>query len=119
MDKTLGSAGNQTFPALDTNFWDLLQQSDMLNILPVAAYVCDMDGFIKSYNGEAIRLWGKKPVTGPDGARYDGPCKVYRDNGEYIPHDQTSAAACLIYGIPSKDLDIIIERPDNSRIHVR
>jgi PAS domain S-box-containing protein len=85
----------------------------------VATYVCGIDGSIKSYNGEAVRLWGREPAIGLRDERYDGSYKLYRENGDFLPHAQAPSAACLTDGLPIKDLEIIIERPDHSRVHVR
>ena len=110
---------NPTTLAFDLRWLEALQQNDMLDLIPVATYVCDMDGLIKSYNREAARLWGRKPVTGPKGERYNGAYKLYRENGEFLPQNQTPEASCLADGTPIKDLEIIIERPDHSRSHVQ
>ncbi|HTI08985.1 MAG TPA: PAS domain S-box protein, partial [Puia sp.] len=98
---------------------NVLFQSDLLNLLPVAAYACDKEGYISGYNEEAARLWGRKPVMGPGGDRYSGAYRLYGGNGEYLPHDQTPAASCLADGLPRKDQEIVIEQPDHSRIYAR
>jgi len=115
MEKIIGKIMTEKSMGYGIAMPDLLQRSDMLNFLPVAAYACNMDGFIKGYNEEAVKLWGRAPEMGE---RYNGAYKLYDANGDLLPHDQAPAAACLKDGIPRKDLETIIERPDHSRIHV-
>ncbi|HTI92697.1 MAG TPA: PAS domain S-box protein [Puia sp.] len=119
MDNLLERSSSPTTPAFDSRWPEALQQNGMLDLLPVAAYVCAMDGLIKSYNEEAVRLWGRRPVTGPKGERYNGAYRLYRENGELLPQDETPEALCLIDGVPKKDAEIIIERPDHSCSHAR
>ncbi|HMI63345.1 MAG TPA: PAS domain S-box protein [Puia sp.] len=119
MDNSLRTLRGEASLASGSHWLEVVQQSDLLDQLPVAAFVCDLDGSIKSYNEEAVRLWGRRPATGPKGERYDGACKLYLENGDFLPHEQAPAAACLAERRPLKDLEIIIERPDRSRIYAR
>src|SRR4029079_17947588 len=98
---------------------DYLQESSLLNLLPVAVYVCDMSGVIKKYNEQAVKLWGRRPIPGDKDELFSGAYKLYNADGSYIPHHQTPVAACLKEGLPGKDQEVIIERPDHSRIHVQ
>jgi PAS domain S-box-containing protein len=100
-------------------FEEILRQNGILDLLPIAAFACDMDGFIKAYNKEAALLWGWAPVIGVGGARYSGAYRLYRPNGEYMPHNETPVAACLTDGIARKDIEIVVGRPDHTRVHVR
>lgn len=98
---------------------DYLQESNILNLLPAAVYVCDMSGVIKKYNEQAVKFWGRRPIPGDKDERFCGSYKLYHPDGTHLPHNQTPVAACLEDGLPRKDQEVIIERPDNSRIHVR
>ena len=98
---------------------DYLAESHILNLLPAAVYVCDMSGVIKKYNEEAVKLWGRRPVLGDKDERFCGAYKLYLPDGTPLPHDQTPVVACLQDGIPRKDLEVIIERPDLSRVYVK
>jgi PAS domain S-box-containing protein len=98
---------------------DYLQENDILNLLPAAVYICDMSGVIKKYNEHAVKLWGRRPVPGDKDERFCGSYKLYNPDGSYLPHNQTPVAACLEDGLPRKDQEVIIEKPDHSRLHVR
>jgi PAS domain-containing protein len=48
-------------PGLDV----ILRASDgILDILPVATFVCDAAGVILQYNQAAVRIWGRVPEPG-------------------------------------------------------
>lgn len=96
-----------------------LNENHILNILPAAVYVCDMRGIIKKYNEQAALLWGRRPVIGDTEQRFCGAYRLYYPDGRLLPHDQTPVAACLEDGLPKKDLEVVIERPDHSRVCVR
>jgi len=86
--------------------------------LPIAAYVCDDEGTIVEYNEEAAILWGRKPVAGDPSERYNGAYRLYTADGSYLPHDKSPAATCLSDGLARKDIHLIMERPDHSRVDI-
>ncbi|HEY0067888.1 MAG TPA: PAS domain S-box protein [Flavisolibacter sp.] len=98
---------------------EYLGESHVLNLLPVAVYVCDASGRITNYNKKAVELWGRTPRKDDDEERFCGAFKLYYPDGRYMPHSETPVAACLKNGQPYKDEEVIIERPDLSRIVVR
>jgi PAS domain-containing protein len=40
---------------------ELLGASNLLDLLPLAIYVCDASGMIINYNQKAVALWGRAP----------------------------------------------------------
>ena len=40
----------------------------LVEVMPVAVYVCDTSGIIQNYNNRAVELWGREPQTGGSGA---------------------------------------------------
>jgi PAS domain S-box-containing protein len=98
---------------------EYLGESHVLNLLPVAVYVCDAYGRITNYNEKAVELWGRTPRKGDNEERFCGAFKLYYPDGRYMPHSETPVAACLKNGMAYKDEEVIIERPDLSRIVVR
>ncbi len=93
------------------------KESSVFNLLPYAVYVCNKEGKIVNYNRKAVELWGRTP-TKETGEPFSGAYKIYYPDGRYMPHQETSMAACLKDGLPSKDVEVILERPDFSRIIV-
>lgn len=101
---------------LDTEYF---RESNVLNILPAAVYVCDTSGRIINYNAKAVELWGRTPSKNDTDDRFCGSFRLYYPDGTHLPHNETPVAACLADGLPRKDLEVIIERPDLSKIIVR
>ncbi len=98
---------------------ELLKEQNILGKLPIAVYICDADGVIVNYNQKAEEYWGRAPKKGDKDERFCGAYKLYKVDGEFMPHAQTPVAGCLADGVPVKDKEVVIERPDRSRIIVR
>ena len=98
---------------------DLLKHNSLLNLLPIAVYICDDTGVIRQYNDHAVQLWGRKPALNHVDERFCGSCKLYRMNGNELPHTMNPVADCLADGQPRKNMEVVIERPDHSRIIVQ
>jgi PAS domain S-box len=97
---------------------DLLRENSLLNMLPVAVCICNADGIIKKYNIQAIKLWGRVPVLGDKDERFCGAWRLYQPDGTPLLHASGPAAACLADGQPRHNVELIMERPDLSRISV-
>lgn len=93
------------------------KESSVFNLLPYAVYVCNREGKIVNYNRKAVELWGTIP-TKDKNEYFSGAYKIYYTDGRFMPHSETGVAACLKDGLARKDIEIIIERPDFSRIIV-
>lgn len=85
--------------------------------LPIAVYVCEApSGLVRLYNRRAAELWGREPTLGEQ--RYCGALRLFRPDGTHLPHAETPMAEVLLFGGERSD-DVVIERPDGSRITVR
>jgi two-component system sensor histidine kinase UhpB len=87
-------------------------------LMPVAVYVCDTSGIIQSYNNRAVELWGREPKPGDTAQRYCASLRLWSPNGKLVPHEESKMAEVLRTGVPAHDLEVVIERPDGSRITV-
>jgi PAS domain S-box-containing protein len=94
------------------------QKSDILKHLPMAAYVVRADGVVVWYNARAAELWGRKPRIGDTDERFCGAHTLYRADGSHMAHCDTPVALALSTGISVYEEEVIIERPDRSRVHV-
>jgi PAS domain S-box-containing protein len=93
------------------------QWSDaVLNALPVAAYVCDAEGFIERFNPRAAQIWGRSPRVGKGGDKFCGSHRAYRLDGRPMEHADCHMALVLKSGVPLRDQDVIIERATGERI---
>jgi len=102
---------------------EVLRQSEerfrrLVEVMPVAVYVCDTSGRIQSYNRRAVELWGREPKSGATAQRYCGSLRLYSPDGKCVPHQESKMAAVLRTGIEARDLELVIERPDGSCITV-
>ena len=90
----------------------------LVEVMPVAVYVCDTSGIIQNYNKRAVELWGREPRPGDPAQRYCGSLRLYSPDGTLVPHQESKMAEVLRTGIEARDLEVVIERPDGSRITV-
>jgi PAS domain-containing protein len=86
---------------------------------PVAVYSCDASGAIREFNRRAAELWGRAPALGDTNEQFSGSFKMFRTDGSFMPHEQCPMAEVLS-GIISeaRDAEVLIERPDGSRVTV-
>ena len=98
------------------NFANPLENS-IFNNLPIAIYTCDSLGYITSYNSAAESLWGRKPEIGKD--LWCGSWKIYHADGSPIALDTCAMARTLKEGVAIEGEEILVERPDNTRVKVK
>jgi len=91
----------------------------LVELLPLAAYaVRAPDGVIAWFNSRATELWGRVPVAGDTDERFCGAHKLHRPDGTYMAHCDTPVAQALSTGVSVYDEEVVIERPDGSRVTV-
>jgi len=90
----------------------------LVELMPVAVYVCDTSGVIQTYNHRAVELWGREPKFGDTAERYCGSLRLYSPDGKFVPHEKSKMAEALKTGVEVRDLEVVMERPDGSRITV-
>src|SRR4051812_32609 len=90
----------------------------VLEALPAAAYTCDAHGLITYYNQRAVAAWGREPQLNDPADRYCGSFRMSTLDGQWVPHDQCWMARCLIERRAFEGEEIVVERPDGSRLVV-
>jgi len=88
----------------------------ILEKLPAGAYICNPDGLITYFNAQAINVWGRAPALNDPVDRFCGSFKLFTTTGTPITHDQCWMALALQTGEEYIGEEIMIERPDGSRI---
>jgi PAS domain S-box-containing protein len=83
--------------------------------LPFAMYICDRDGLILRYNRRAAELWGRSPKLGDPNERFCGSFRMYRPDGNLLPHNECPMADVLRTGVPVRAQEVHIERPNGLR----
>jgi PAS domain S-box-containing protein len=96
---------------------DIADLKTLISQLPIALYLCESpSGLIRLYNRRAVDLWGQEPVLGEQ--KYSGALRLFRTDGSLLPHAETPMAEVVLFG-GERHEDMVIERPDGSRIVVR
>jgi len=91
----------------------------LFELSPVAVYSCDASGVIQEWNPLAAELWGREPAVGDDHERFCGSFKMFRSDGTFVPHSRCPMAEVVSGKLAEvRDGEILIERPDGSRITV-
>lgn len=116
-EATINQEVFSSLPTTLTN--DSLNDHQILNQLPVAVYVCDINGNILQYNEKAAQLWGRKPGLGSKDDLFSGTSKIFTLDGSCIPLHKTPMTASLQDGLPRKNIELVIQRPDLTRIITR
>ena len=103
---------------------EALRQSEqrfraLFDLGPIAMYSCDATGMIQEFNRRAVTLWGRVPERGNFTERFCGSWKLWRPDGTPLTHSETPLAAALRGEICDlNDVEVLIERPDGSRITI-
>jgi PAS domain S-box-containing protein len=93
-----------------------LRYRTLFDLVPLAVYACDAKGIIQEYNRRAAELWGREPSCNGAGPRFCGSYKIYYPDGRFMPHEDCPMARALRgETLESKDLEIVVERPDGMR----
>ena len=89
----------------------------LFNLGPIAVYYCDSSGAVQNFNRRAVELWGRTPVAGDTAEQFCGSYKLFRPDGSFMPHERCPMAEVLNGTIREAcDQEVIIERPNGSRI---
>jgi signal transduction histidine kinase len=88
----------------------------LLDKLPAGGYLCDPDGLITHFNEHAVKLWGRAPKLNDPVDRYCGSFRLFGKDGSPIAHSACWMALALQTGKEYNGEEIIIERPDGSRL---
>ena len=86
---------------------------------PVAVYTCDRNGVIQEFNRHAADLWGRVPAAGDTDEIFCGSHQMYRPDGRPMLHADSPMAEVVSGKLAAvRDAEVLIERPDGSRVTV-
>lgn len=86
---------------------------ELIDILPVAVYACDLSGVIESHNRCAGELWGSDAQ--PPGTELGCPYSTCAFERAHMHHPECPMGEVLRTGRAVADREIVVERPDGSR----
>ena len=89
-----------------------------LPLLPAAVCVCDQEGTIELFNRTAVELWGYEPPEQRAGLRFCGSHRLFGPDGTPMLHSESPMAEVLRTGCPLRNRELVIGRPDGSRVPV-
>lgn len=89
---------------------------NMLDLLPMAAYVCDPDGLITYFNAKVVEVWGRTPALNDEADRYCGSYRVFSMDGVAIAPTDSWMALAMRQRREYHAQAILVERPDGSRV---
>ena len=55
----------------------MMLDNELLELLPGAVYVCDLDGVVVRYNRRAGELWGRYPIQGDPSELWCGSHRLF------------------------------------------
>src|SRR5581483_10283317 len=88
----------------------------ILDMLPVATFVCDARGTVLEYNSRAVDIWGRAPAAGKTHDDFTSGTRFYEIDG--TPLTRSMLAEVLASGTPVHDAEVLVERPDGTLIAV-
>ena len=95
----------------------MLRASDgILELLPIATFICDARGTILQYNHRAAEIWGRTPRPGQTLDQFTENWKYFMLDG--TPAEHTMMDEVLAGGEAVRDVERIVEREDGSRVIV-
>lgn len=89
---------------------------DILEDLPVAIYTTDSEGRLTYYNQQCVELSGRAPILGHD--MWTVAWKLFSEDGTSLAPDESPTAATLREQRPVRGVELIAERPDESRLNI-
>jgi signal transduction histidine kinase len=91
---------------------------ELVSAMPAAVYACDVDGVITYYNQKSIEIWGRTPDLDQLPWSFLDSRRMYRVDGTVLPSEDAPVRSVLRDGVPVTNLEMLLERPDSSRINL-
>jgi PAS domain S-box-containing protein len=89
---------------------------NLLDVLPIATFICDARGTILQYNQRAVEIWGRAPLPGQTHAEFAAAARYFDSDGTESP--RSLLGDVLATGLPVRDVERRVRRPDGSEIVV-
>lgn len=89
----------------------------LISRLPVAAFSCNLEGAVVSYNEAAAELWGCVPKPAEIG-KWSGALAMFELDGKPVPRSSFPAARAIACGRDLESEQLWLMRPDGSRRRV-
>ncbi|HUL86815.1 MAG TPA: PAS domain S-box protein [Pseudolabrys sp.] len=104
----------RTVPSLLSTM--LRASNGILELLPIATFICDAKGTILQYNRHAVAVWGAKPGPGQTHDQFRESMRFFELDGTPVARSMVSEV--LETGEPVRDVERIVEHADGTRLVV-
>src|SRR5262245_65717876 len=95
----------------------MLRTSDgILELLPIATFICDAKGTILQYNRHAATVWGAAPDPGQTHDEFRKSTRFFEMDG--TPVARSLVAEVLATGRPVREVERIVEHADGTTLIV-
>jgi PAS domain-containing protein len=91
---------------------------ELVSSMPAAVYACDRDGIITYYNEKAVETWGRTPELDEAAWAFLNSRRMYHTDGTPLGPEEAPVKVVLATGVPIVNCEMVVERPDLSRIKV-
>jgi signal transduction histidine kinase len=91
---------------------------DLVSAIPAAVYACDTEGRLIYYNRHATDLWGREPQSQEGAWAFLQWQRFYGADGMMIGPEEEPIRVVMALGSPVINEELILERPDLSRVDV-
>ena len=79
----------------------VLRASDgILDMLPIATFVCDAAGTILQYNQRAVQIWGRAPEPGQTHEEFTAGVRYFDSDGKLLERSGLADVSDVLPGIP-------------------
>ena len=114
----MGEANEKPHPApLAPAIGAMLRASDrILDLLPIATFICDARGVILQYNKHAAEIWGGTPTPEQTHAEFTAGYQYCEADG--TPLKRSMLSEVLATGVAVRDAELMVIRADGSRVNV-
>jgi len=93
-------------------------EQSVLDAVPTGLCICGPDGLLRRYNACAVALWGRAPRLNDASELEAGTFRRFAADGARLPFAATPVGVALRTGATLLDAELIIERPDHTRVPV-
>jgi signal transduction histidine kinase len=91
---------------------------ELVTFMPAAIYACDREGAITYFNRQAGDIWGHTPGLDDEPWSFLDSRRIYTNDGTLLRPEDAPVKGVLATGVPVVNRELVLERPDHSRINV-
>ncbi len=91
---------------------------ELVSAMPAAVYACDREGVITYYNPQAVEIWGRTPGLNDAPWSFLDSRRMLRSDGTLLRPEDRPVREVLATGVPIANRELVIERPDLSRLNL-